>query len=344
MRRENYNPNRGMSFEYNNFFLTLKNMKDVEVVEYPFDLILEVGKEKYNEHLLDLVRAEKPDLLFVFMYTDELNPKTLLAIKNETKTVSVAWFADDYWRFFNYSKFWPPYFDFVVTTYSRAVAWYNQAGFQNVIRSQWGANTELYKPVQAERDIEVSFVGQYKSARGRLMKKLEQNGIKVEAFGYGWPNGKVSQEEMLSIFSRSKINLNINARPGLFSSRVIARIFLKKSIDKLVPDYHFIDNLKAYFHFPILHTHARPFELAGCGGFVISGYSEDIGDYYKENQEMVFYKTENELIEKIGYYLAHREERERIAKAAYERTIREHTYEARFRELFRQIENRKILK
>jgi len=336
IRFEHYNPRRRESFEYNNFYLTLAAMPGVEVVEHPFDRILEVGKKKYNEELLALVEKEKPSALFAFMYTDELDPATLLRIKDKCGVTTIAWFADDYWRFFNYSKYWPPYFHYVVTTYSKAVGWYKAKGFNNILRSQWACNSHVYRPTDLPKDIEVSFVGQYKSKRAAVIEDLKRRGINVQTYGFGWPNGKVSQDEMLRIFSRSKINLNLNVRPSIFHPKVLARIFLKKSINKVVPDYHLIDNVSAWRHFSTLHTHARPFELAGCKAFTISGLSEDIPDSYVDGKEMVFYRTTDELVEKIRYYLAHEDERERIARAGYDRTMREHTYEKRFEEVFRR--------
>lgn len=336
IRNENYDARRPGSFEYQNFYLTLKNMPNVEVVEYPYDRIVNVGREKFNDELLSLVKTEKPDLFFAFMYTDELDPRVLPEIKKITK--SVAWFADDYWRFFNYSRHWPPYFSRVITTYSRAVDWYKKAGHDNVILSQWACNTSVYKPVNIGKDIDVSFVGQKKSGRVRMMGALRGAGINVQCFGFGWPNGKISYEEMLKIFSRSKICLNLTDRKRLWDPSVIGRIFFKKSVNKIVPDRHLADNFRAYLHFPTMHTHARPFELAGCGAFVISGWSEDIGKFYKENEEMVFYRNAGELIEKTKYYMNHNEERERIARAGYGRTMRDHTYEKRFEEIFKAVE------
>jgi spore maturation protein CgeB len=346
IQAENYNPKRKYSFEYNNFYLTLKSMPGVTVIEHPFDRILEVGKKKFNEELLEIVMREKPDMLFAFMYSDEFDEATLLKIKNETSTKTFAWFADDYWRFFNYSRHLALYFSYVVTTYSKALDWYRDGGFNNAILSQWACNTSVYKPVvesgtnaPIKKDIDVSFVGQYKPARAKVIRELERAGIHVEAFGFGWPNGRVSNEEMMKIFSRSKINLNLNVRANLLYPSAIGRIVLKRSRAHLVPDLHFIDNFRAYLHIPVPHTHARPFELAGTGGFVISGKSEDIGAYYKEGKEMVFYSGTDDLIEKIRYYLAHTEEREAIARAGYERTITEHTYIKRFEELFKLCQN-----
>jgi len=83
IRKDVYDEKRkGFSFEYNNFYLTLKGMEGVEVIEYPFDRILEVGARKFNADLLDLVTREKPDALFAFMYTEELHPDVLDEIKN----------------------------------------------------------------------------------------------------------------------------------------------------------------------------------------------------------------------------------------------------------------------
>ena len=333
---EHYNPNQRYSFEYHNFFETFQGMPGVTVIEHSFDRILEVGKRRYNEEIMEIVMREEPDLLFVFTYTDEIDPEVLDRVRKETRTKSMAWFADDYWRFFNYSKNWAPHFDFVVTTYSRAVEWYRAAGFNNVILSQWGCNTRTYKPIDVFKDIDVSFVGQRKSGRVKVIDGLRRANIPVEAYGSGWPNGKISQQEMLEIFSRSKICLNLTDRKSLLDPSVAARVFFKKSIARVRLDRHLIDNFRAWIHFPIIHTHARPFELAGCGAFVISGWSEDIEQYYIADKEMVFYRTTAELAEKAAYYLSHDEEREAIARAGYERTMKEHTYEARFEKIFQE--------
>ncbi|MDP2598439.1 MAG: glycosyltransferase, partial [Candidatus Liptonbacteria bacterium] len=54
-------------------------------------------------------------------------------------------------------------------------------------------------------------------------------------------------------------------------------------------------------------------------------------------EEIVVYKDNKDLAEKIKYYLAHPEEREAIAKRGYERTIREHSTERRFEEIFERM-------
>ncbi len=336
---EYYDPKRPHGVEYNNFYLTLKAMPGIEVIEYPFEPILKVGKKEWNQGLLELVKKHDPDILFAMTYSDEFDERTLDLI-NTTRTITIAWFSDDYWRFFNYSKNLAKHFKFVVTTYHKAVKWYREAGLDNAILSQWACNTKVYSRRENTQDIAVSFIGQYKPARAKVIADLAKRGVRVETYGYGWSNGRVSQDDMLTIISRSKINLNLNTRAGLLAPAVIGRIVAKKSRNRVIPDFHILDNLKAYVHFPTLHTHARPFELAGAGGFVLSGYSDGIERYYVPDKEMVFYKTTDELAEKIKFYLEHDAERIAIREAGYKRTIEEHTYEKRLAAIFEEAMSR----
>ena len=69
-----------------------------------------------------------------------------------------------------------------MTTYSKAVDWYHAAGFSNVLLSQWACNTADFKPVEATKDIDVSFIGQKKSGRGKIIGELRRAGIAVECF------------------------------------------------------------------------------------------------------------------------------------------------------------------
>jgi len=60
-------------------------------------------------------------------------------------------------------------------------------------------------------------------------------------------------------------------------------------------------------------------------------------NYFIPDKEIVIYESTKDLINKIRYYLEHDDERKAIQKSGYERTLREHTYETRFREIFRQL-------
>jgi len=340
VKAENYNPVRYPSFEYSNFYLQLKAMSGIEIIEYPGDRIVTLGKKRFNEELLKLIDREKPDLFFAFMYSDELDIKALDEIKKKTK--SVAWFSDDHWRLHNYSRFYAPHFTLAVTTWSKAPEIYAQYGIKNIFRSQWAYNASKWKPAEREtiiKDIDVSFVGQRTEKRASVIKKLKREGINVYVRGFGWSEGRVSEEEKVKIILRSKISLNINEPPSLAYWKVLARLFFKRSAGKIVPDFlRFKDNLKSVLNMRIPQIKARPFEVLGCHAFLISGYADDMNRYYEDGKEIVYYDgTISDLVGKIRYYLAHDEEREKIADAGYERTLRENTYEKRFNDIFKEI-------
>lgn len=335
---DRYDPSQGKSFEYVNFYSTLKNFPNTQIIYRPFDDIAKMGKREFNANLLKTVIKERPDIMFVFMVSDELDTQTLLEIKK--CIVSVAWFADDSWRFHNYSRFWARYFTWVVTTYSWAPQLYRKYGQPNVIRSQWGIDQAAYRPVPwtgGGLPPEVSFVGSWSRPRQGIILALKRAGIPVRVYGGGWDGGRIREAQMLEIFSNSKINLGLNPAPGLWNFNSLGRLFMRRSVDKFVPDFHFCRNVKSWLSRGIPQIKARHFEIPACNGFLITSAADDLEKFYQIGEEITVYKDIRELIEKIKYYLAHKNERKRIARAGYERTLREHTYTKRFSEIFRKI-------
>jgi len=340
LENERYRSELGKTNEHNNFYLLLKSNPKNEVIYIPFDRILSIGKRAYNEELLDTVRSEKPDLFWAFMYTDEIEKETLDEIKK--LTTSVAWFSDDHWRLENYSRFYAPHFTKVITTWSKAKEMYSKYGITNVIRSQWGFNSGVYRSVVVPgQDINVSFVGMRTPHREKIINDLRAAGINVFVRGFGWNEGRASFDEMLEIFSRSKINLNLNPPMAAFALKPLAQIFFRRRRNMIVPDFwHFPRNLRSYFQKKIPQIKARPFEITGSGGFCITGDADDMESYFIPGKEIVIYKNTEDLIRKIRYYLEHDDERKAIMKAGYERALTEHTYKSRLNEIFKSLDIR----
>ncbi len=78
---------------------------------------------------------------------------------------------------------------------------------------------------------------------------------------------------------------------------------------------------------------SRVYQTIGSGGFLIHPYCSDLAKEYEDGKEIVYYRNNDELKEKIDYYLAHPEERERIRMAGYEKTIKNYTYTQRIKQL-----------
>jgi spore maturation protein CgeB len=360
-------PEQGLSFEHYNFYYSLLHMgHDILYFDY-MTLMQQHGRDGMNRRLKDVVLFEKPDLLFAVLFTDQFDPLVLREL-TENGLQTVNWFCDDHWRFDNYSREWAPCFTWVVTTAASALPKYASLGYGNVIKSQWGCNDVLYRKMNMPMKYDVSFVGQPHGNRRQVINALREAGINVYVWGGGWESGRLSQEEMIRVFNQSRINLNLSnaskptdaslpvITPTVFSSDTV-RSRLSRTLD-VVPfgsqvkamgkgwlsglcgsltvsaesesaetaDVHYSDQIKG-----------RNFEVPGCGGFLLTGMAENLGQYYAIGKEVVCFDDRHDLIEKVCYYLKHEDERVAIAQAGYERTLREHTYARRFSEIFGQI-------
>jgi spore maturation protein CgeB len=334
-------PQRGYSYEYENFYDTLLHMENVNVIFFPFDEIMhKYGRNEMNRQLLDVVNRVKADVCFFILFADEIKKRTIKTIRDQGNAVIVNWFTDDHWRFTEFSRHWASLFHWVVTTDRDSVEKYHRIGYTNVILSQWGANQYLYRHLNAPLEYDVTFVGQVHSNRELFIKELERSNIKVECWGKGWFNGRLSQEEMIKVFSKSKINLNFSESSIAFNAKQIAKIFLKRRADNT----YRAKNLPDMFSFlrTMLHKHqsqikGRNFEIPMAGGFLLTQYVNGIENYFLPGKEIETFKSKSELIDKIRYYLTHDEERESIRQAGHDRAIKEHTLQCRFDNIFQII-------
>ena len=81
----------------------------------------------------------------------------------------------------------------------------------------------------------------------------------------------------------------------------------------------------------------RNWEVLGSGGFLLTKRLPALSELLQDGVHCVMWDTLDDAMEKAKYYLEHQEERDKIAKAGYERTIKEHTYEQRFKEIFSKL-------
>jgi spore maturation protein CgeB len=77
----------------------------------------------------------------------------------------------------------------------------------------------------------------------------------------------------------------------------------------------------------------RLYEATGMGALLLTEDKRNIGELFEPGTEVVVYEDKRELVDLVSYYLEHEEERRRIAAAGQRRTLRDHTYAVRMREL-----------
>jgi hypothetical protein len=77
----------------------------------------------------------------------------------------------------------------------------------------------------------------------------------------------------------------------------------------------------------------RLYESTGIGTLLLTDAKRNLGELFEVGKEVVSYEGPDDLVQKIEYYLAHEDERREIAAAGQARTLDEHTYAHRMREL-----------
>lgn len=295
---------RGESFEHANFYPALKEWRRTRNFEH-FDFV-DLGKtygvQRMSEALLDRVRDFKPDILFSVFFDENHDPKRDVMRQISSMTKTVGWFCDSHFRYDNFDRPWADFLNYNVTTSAAAYDRYVREGLGNkVIKSQWFA-APPYKNLGIPQDISVTFVGQPHGDRRQVIDQIKNAGVDIQTYGTGWAQ-RLTFDGMIQIFNRSKINLNLNNACDVRFKQI----------------------------------KGRNFEVPACGGFLLTGHAENLQDYYEIGKEIVTFTTTEDMIEKIKYYLSHDAEREAIAKAGYERTIRDHTFASRMDDIVSKI-------
>lgn len=80
-------------------------------------------------------------------------------------------------------------------------------------------------------------------------------------------------------------------------------------------------------------TPQRVMDIMGAGGFVLTNYCRETAELFREDEEIVMFRTPEELIGKVEYYLAHDKEREQIAGNGYRKVMQCFTYRKKIKEL-----------
>jgi len=89
-------------------------------------------------------------------------------------------------------------------------------------------------------------------------------------------------------------------------------------------------------HIDVAEDHAnnmRLFEATGAGALLVTDSKRDLAELFEPGCEVAAYRTPQECIALVRRYLEDDGEREAVARAGQARTLRDHTYLARMREL-----------
>lgn len=221
-----------------------------------------------------------------------------------------------------------PHVDYAVTTDVASIEYFKLYGTPHVIYSCFAANPDVYKKKELSHQYDVSFVGTAFGHRHEYtIPNLLNHDINVRVWGDFWRDeerpGYVS-DQRIDVIAGSKVPIPY-----------MVDIFNKTKINLCFSIGFHTDNFRGYAPRTMKLRH---FEITASGGFMLTDWEEgdyELDEFFIPGKQCEVYNTEEELVDKIQYYLKHEDEREKIAQAGYERCVSEHTWKNRFEDIFK---------
>jgi hypothetical protein len=164
------------------------------------------------------------------------------------------------------------------------------------------AHPGYHRPYDLQFDYDVSFAGACYGWRPTFIEKLRRRGVQVECFGGGWPNGPLSGEDMIRLYSRSRVNL------GFGGVGYCSKLMCLKG---------------------------RDFEVPMSGGLYLTQSNPELLLVYDVGREVLAYEDDADCARTILGLLADPERAALIRHAGRERALREHSYWERWMRVFR---------
>ena len=182
----------------------------------------------------------------------------------------------------------------------------------------YGMDFSLYRNLYVDSprpfDHEVVLVGGHNARRAELVSRLLD--LPLEIYGKWGKQARfdaalrarikargVWGEALLAVYNRSKIVLNIT---------------------NWDPARHVALNQRVY-------------DVPATGAFLLTDYSPELEEHYRIGDELVCYRSVDELKDKARYYLAHEAERAAIARRGYERALTLPTIRDRMAAVIRHV-------
>lgn len=272
-------------------------------------------RREMNLKMLDAIRtahATRPiDWMFMYATGSEIMPSTIRAIQDELGFPVVGMCLDDKqsWQgpslgdYFGLQIDIAPLLDLSWTSSLVSTEWYLALG-GNPIHLPEGTNPNVYFPASVAKDLEVSFVGARYGFRHMRVRHLQRNGIEIQAYGNGWKDGSQHKEGIVKVFNRSKINLGMGG----------------------IGYAEHLTTLKG-----------RDFDIPCSGNLYLTSFNPELAVYFQVGKEILCYRTAEELIEMIRYYLVRPDEAAEIAAAGRKRCLSEHTWYHRYEAICRTL-------
>ena len=321
--------------------------------------------DEANEKLLLRVEKGRYDLFISNLgYYKMLYVETLETIKKKgIPTLRIAW---DNLMIPYIDKVLSPHFDLVWLTSKETQSLYKKWG-ANTFFATYAANPYTFtykKPFSVNRHA--CFVGTPHGSRAIMINNLTTNGMDVDLYHGGNQSTHVENDGI-----QVKYNMIVPSTKETIINRFKfaegRKLLLGSLVNKFKGQTYVIKNNQLHqypglSHEEMINTYSssvlslssssaghtdvlekplkivnlRNFEIPMCGGIQICKYSDELASYYEDGKEIVFYSTDDELVDKAKYYMGKATDTViyNIKEAARKKTERDHNWWKRFQLAF----------
>lgn len=198
-------------------------------------------------------------------------------------------------------------FDIAFTTKSMNVSKYASLGQPNTHFIASAFEPSIHRPIAPQMSllksaVPVSFVGTFDHSRIAYLEAVGWDNLHV--WGNGWRNYSSYRRYQKAITPKAVYSFDF--ADAISQSACSLGLLREEAND--------------------LHTQ-RTFEIPACGSLQIAPRNEEIQSFFSEDKEIVLFNTLEELKEKAHFYLHHPAQRQKIAKAGFDRCLNgQHTY------------------
>lgn len=261
-----------------------------------------------NYRICQLVKESPIDILWLDKALT-ITPETVRIVRQiSPKTVIAGYSPDDMLNPDNQSKQFLKglkYYDIFFTTKSYGVEELKRLGCKQVEFIDNAYDPHTHKPMKITKEDRVKFggsvgfIGAYERERAESILYLAKQGFAVRVWGQGWnkknwlfhPNLRIENIPLWGEdYSKAICSFDINLN---FLRRVNRDLQTTRSI-----------------------------EIPACGGFMLAERTNEHLRLFEEGKEAEFFSTNEDLLEKVQYYLRHEDERNNIAQNGHERCLR----------------------
>lgn len=313
--------------------------------------------EKANEKLVSHVNKHHYDLFMTCHAENLLYVDTIEAIKRQGIPTLLICFDNLLipYEHKNVCK----YYDLVWLT-SRE----NQELFikweANTIFLPYAANPYFYQYKKQDEIERICFIGTPYGSRANTINALAHSEVNVSLFGKAVDGTKVKHGATKGYIYTITTDLKFPIGRKLLIAAAKQRISKQAVLDVSAPSVQqegFAENMSdVYSKYalalstttarntgilkdPVPVVNLRSFEIPMSGGIQFCEYNRELSEYFEDEKEIVFYRNEEEMIDKAQFYLQPKlgEIRTQIRKNARKRAEREHTWFCRFSKVFNAL-------